>query len=250
MNHSAWKDIVNRSQFDNLPLITGCIFGVLVMATLRDFVNGRELTANWMYLIEFGTPLCGFGIWIAAISGVFPVQQSQNVAVLSLLCIGTKACMATTLWYPGQTPDTVMLTLFGAGVTLLSFRHALIFQAMILGIWLLPNALELGFGATLPGILFCLAGAGAGHVILNRRIAALHNVFELKHRVETLESILPMCSGCKKTCDDNGSWVSIESYIETREEGTIISHGLCPECKEKHYGDYLRSLQLRDQQQN
>lgn len=219
------------------------------MATLRDFVNGRELTANWMFLIEFGCPVIGLTIWVAAISGIVPVQHSQNVAALSLLSIGSKACMATTLWYPGQTPDTVMLTLFGAGITLLSIPHVLFLQGILFAIWLLPNAIEIGIGASMPGIIFCLVGAGAGHVILNRRIAALHNVFDLKHRVETLESILPMCSGCKKTRDENGSWMSIESYIEAHEEGTIISHGLCPDCKEKHYGDYLRNLELRSQEQ-
>lgn len=245
MNKSIWHGIVNRSQHENLPLITGCIFGVLVMATIRDFVNGREIAATWIYFIAYGTPVAGLAIWIAAFTGIVPVRHSQNVAVLSILCIGVRAAMATTLWYDGETPDTVMLTLFGAGLAVLSFPHLFIVQGLIFLIWLIPALLEFGLRVTLPNVLFSLAGAGAGFIILNRRIAVLRDVFELKHRVETLESILPMCSGCKKTRDESGNWRSIESYIEAHEEGTVISHGLCPDCKEKHYGDHLRSLQQK-----
>lgn len=249
MKKSIWKDIVNRTQYENLPLITGCIFGVLVMATMRDLVNQRDLTAGWMYVIEFGCPALSLGIWIASFSGIVSSQQSQNVATLSLLCIGVKASMATTNWYPGETPDTVMLTLFAAGVAMLSFRHVIIAQSLIFLLWLTPTLLDFGFSATFANILFCLAGAGVGLIILDRRIANLRNILALEHRVETLESILPMCSGCKKTRDENGNWMSVESYIEAQEEGTLITHSLCPDCKEKHYGDHLRNLQRRQEKE-
>ena len=248
MNTSIWRDIVNRTQYENLPLVTGCVFAVLVMATMRDFLNGRELTAAWMYLIEYGAPIFTLGIWIAAFSGIIPSRHSQNFAVLSLLTIGTKAAMASTLWYPGEPPDTVMLTLLAAGVCLLSIPHALALQGSVFLIWLIPALLEFGFQATIPNILFCFAGAGVGFIILNRRIATLHGILKLEHRVETLESILPMCSGCKKTRDESGNWMSVESYIEAQEEGTVISHGLCPDCKEKHYGEHLRNLEMHKQQ--
>ena len=61
-------------------------------------------------------------------------------------------------------------------------------------------------------------------------------------RINTLESLLPICSHCKKIRkpasdpDDQKSWEEVESYISMKTE-TMFSHGICPECIEKHYTD-------------
>lgn len=62
---------------------------------------------------------------------------------------------------------------------------------------------------------------------------------ELTEEVEILSGLLPICSFCKKIRDDKQEWQPIESYISKRSEASF-SHGLCPECAEKHYGEYLR----------
>jgi len=60
-----------------------------------------------------------------------------------------------------------------------------------------------------------------------------------KFIIKTLGSILPICSGCKKVREDDGSWTSIEEYIEDR-SGTEFSHGLCPECAKRLYPQYYK----------
>ena len=56
----------------------------------------------------------------------------------------------------------------------------------------------------------------------------------------TLESILPICSNCKKIRKTDSdpeqmdSWQSIESNI-TQKTTTKFSHGICPECLSKLY---------------
>jgi hypothetical protein len=62
---------------------------------------------------------------------------------------------------------------------------------------------------------------------------------ELEREVDMLEGILPVCSFCKKIRDEQDVWHPIENYITERSEA-VFSHGLCPECEEKHYGDFLR----------
>ncbi|MBL7996520.1 hypothetical protein JNM05_14230 [bacterium] len=62
---------------------------------------------------------------------------------------------------------------------------------------------------------------------------------ELTQEVEILSGLLPICSFCKKIRDDKQQWQPIESYISKRSEASF-SHGLCPDCAEKHYGKYLR----------
>ncbi len=54
--------------------------------------------------------------------------------------------------------------------------------------------------------------------------------------VRTLKGMLPICSGCKKIRDDKGYWNHLEEYIE-RHSDALFSHGLCPSCEAKFYGD-------------
>ena len=58
--------------------------------------------------------------------------------------------------------------------------------------------------------------------------------------IRKLESLLPICSNCKKIRlenhdpHDQKSWVAVEEYFENRRE-ISFTHGLCPECIEKLY---------------
>lgn len=62
---------------------------------------------------------------------------------------------------------------------------------------------------------------------------------ELERELNILEGILPVCSFCKKIRDESSIWHPMENFITARSEASF-SHGLCPECKERQYGDFLR----------
>ncbi len=62
---------------------------------------------------------------------------------------------------------------------------------------------------------------------------------ELEKEVHILRGILPICSFCKKIRDKDEKWVALEDYITVHSEAEF-SHGLCPECVEKHYPDYFK----------
>ena len=57
-------------------------------------------------------------------------------------------------------------------------------------------------------------------------------------KVKLLSGMLPICSSCKRIRDTKGNWFQIESYIRDRSEAEF-SHGLCSECAEKLYPQYL-----------
>ncbi|WDP89918.1 MAG: PAS domain S-box protein [Desulfobacter sp.] len=75
-------------------------------------------------------------------------------------------------------------------------------------------------------------------------------VGELKQALEkvtTLSGLLPICASCKKIRDDKGYWSQIESYIQKYSE-VEFSHGMCPECSDKLYGDqdwYIKMKQKK-----
>jgi len=64
---------------------------------------------------------------------------------------------------------------------------------------------------------------------LQDRINALEEA--LAH-IKRLQGLLPICSYCKRICDDQKFWQPIEVYI-TEHSDAEFSHGVCPECREK-----------------
>ena len=59
---------------------------------------------------------------------------------------------------------------------------------------------------------------------------------QLRQRVRLLEGILPICSGCKSIRDEHNNWVQLEGYI-TAHSTAQFSHGLCPQCFRRFYGE-------------
>ncbi len=66
-----------------------------------------------------------------------------------------------------------------------------------------------------------------------RIIAELRKALD---NIKTLKGLLPICAGCKKIRDDQGYWNQIEKYIEHHSD-VSFSHGICPECENRLYGD-------------
>lgn len=84
-----------------------------------------------------------------------------------------------------------------------------------------------------------------GYVLLIAYIAKQKK--ELEREVDILEGILPVCSFCKKIRDEHDVWQPMENYISERSEASF-SHGFCPECGEKHYGEALRRRKAKTTQ--
>ena len=60
--------------------------------------------------------------------------------------------------------------------------------------------------------------------------------------VKTLSGLLPICANCKKIRNDKGYWDQIEGYIQKHSDAQF-THGICPECAEKFYGDlYFKKI--------
>jgi DNA-binding response OmpR family regulator len=63
---------------------------------------------------------------------------------------------------------------------------------------------------------------------LGERVRELESALS---RVRQLQSLLPICSYCKKIRDDQNYWQQVENYISSH-AGVQFSHGICPECFE------------------
>jgi nitrate/nitrite-specific signal transduction histidine kinase len=67
------------------------------------------------------------------------------------------------------------------------------------------------------------------------RTRALETALE---KVQVLSGMLPICSACKKIRNDEGYWQQVEQFVEMHTSARF-THGLCPECGIKLYGDIL-----------
>ncbi len=68
---------------------------------------------------------------------------------------------------------------------------------------------------------------------LAARLTVAERILGLREELHALEGLLPICSYCKRIRDADGGYGSLERYIEQR-SGAEFSHGICPDCYEKH----------------
>lgn len=94
-----------------------------------------------------------------------------------------------------------------------------------------------------------LARVRVGERMIQLENQLQNRVHELEHamaHIKRLQGILPICMFCHRIRDDEESWQRIEQYIMENSDAQI-SHGLCPDCFEKHYPDlYEKSLESED----
>ncbi len=78
--------------------------------------------------------------------------------------------------------------------------------------------------------------------LLNERNRALmlekQNLEDALAHIKTLSGLLPICASCKRIRDDKGYWNQLEKYFSEHSD-LLFSHGICPECLEKLYRDYM-----------
>ncbi len=68
---------------------------------------------------------------------------------------------------------------------------------------------------------------------------------DASQNIKKLQGMLPICSSCKKIRDDKGYWNQIESYIKQHSDAEF-SHGICPDCAQKLYGEFYKSRNDKD----
>lgn len=77
------------------------------------------------------------------------------------------------------------------------------------------------------------------HLIDREKEQLLKDLKKALEKVKVLSGLLPICCSCKKIRDDKGYWNQIEVYIRDHSDAEF-SHGLCPDCAKKLYGDYVK----------
>ena len=65
-------------------------------------------------------------------------------------------------------------------------------------------------------------------------------------RIRRLESLLPICSYCKRIRDKNDDWTQLEIYLN-RHAQADFSHGICPTCLSRLDEDGYLTVPAREE---
>jgi DNA-binding response OmpR family regulator len=68
---------------------------------------------------------------------------------------------------------------------------------------------------------------------LRARLTVAERILGLRHELNQLESLLPICAYCKRIRNERNEWETLDSYLQRRFD-TQLSHGICPDCYAKH----------------
>jgi len=63
------------------------------------------------------------------------------------------------------------------------------------------------------------------------RLLVAERIIKFTSEIKQLQTLLPICSYCKKIRNDSNYWRQIETYI-TETTGSSFTHGICPTCYE------------------
>lgn len=53
--------------------------------------------------------------------------------------------------------------------------------------------------------------------------------------LKKVQEVIPVCMHCERIRGDDATWGKLVEYL--RSNSIFVSHGLCPECMESHYGE-------------
>jgi sigma-B regulation protein RsbU (phosphoserine phosphatase) len=73
------------------------------------------------------------------------------------------------------------------------------------------------------------------------RLRVAERILKYATTIQDLESMLPICSYCKKVRDDNNYWQQVETYLSNR-TNTSFSHSICPSCYKKEVEPQLEKI--------
>lgn len=141
--------------------------------------------------------------------------------------------------------------LLSFGITTMGVRRLITFIELLSGelkhspeigyeiVGLVGSAIMLGGIVFIKPIFLSLATAE------RQQRESVEELQDALSQVKLLSGYLPICASCKKIRDDKGYWNQIESYIHDHSEAEF-SHGICPDCAKKLYGEYADTMFKED----
>ncbi|OGR97717.1 MAG: hypothetical protein A2V88_03350 [Elusimicrobia bacterium RBG_16_66_12] len=72
---------------------------------------------------------------------------------------------------------------------------------------------------------------------LRLRLRAAKRLLSVANRLSELEGIIPICAHCRRLRGEGDSYQQMEAYFQKHHSGLVFSHGICPDCLSKNFGE-------------
>lgn len=79
---------------------------------------------------------------------------------------------------------------------------------------------------------------------LAARLLVAQRIVGVQNHVRQLETIMSVCSYCKRVRTERNQWVGMEDYVAQRYQA-LPSHTYCPECYARHVLPELQSMGIK-----
>jgi K+-sensing histidine kinase KdpD len=174
-----------------------------------------------MYAVVIGS--------VAAAAAITWLLRPHIQIAVSIVFLGA---VIVSAWYGGTKAGLV-----AAGLSILSFE--LLFHHT-------PETIEDPTTWAVRTIMFVAVSLlisyfeGQLRDALEQVEAANGKLRDTLDHVRRLESLLPICAGCKRIRDKEGKWLVFERYLNDA-TGTKFTHGLCPACYREYGGEDISS---------
>jgi MASE6 len=211
---------------------------------LADFILGMTITSSLFWLRKTQNPkhVAFFGVFIAFCYFLFLVAYGGE----------NGSAFVWSFVFP-------LMSIFLLG-GLIGFVASTIFLILTIVIFILGHQVSSFLFYSTDLIIrfisaFCMVTLLAvimeqARVLVQRKL--LNANLKLKKslkEVKTLTGLLPICANCKDIRDDKGYWSQLEEYVQQHSDAQF-SHGICPQCSDKLYGDQEWYIQMKKEDQS
>lgn len=220
----------------------GVVCPVILVALLLTWWPGFGRV--WQPVLAAAVAVSGAAIVVMTVVAPPPYNYTYYAGLILVLVFGYTVSRLRFLW-----------------ATLVGWLIVVLYEAAACWLVETPTAVLVGNSffficTNVLGMIACYSGeyhARRSHWLLHlleverERVQASHReltekIEELgreREQVRVLQGLIPICAHCKRIRDDKGYWNQLESYIRAHSHAEF-SHGICPECTEKYYGEYLK----------
>jgi len=177
---------------------------------------------------------CTFGLFASANPNTYSTVFVWNALgpIFAFYLLGKRWGLAVSAIFLSLA-TALFLWSHTSGKNALPFFSFLNMAVLLLGVTMLTLYYEITRSETEEALVKDIAERERAEREKEKLIKKLQDALA---EVETLSGLLPMCSSCKKVRDDKGYWNQIDAYIQQHSRAQF-SHGICPECAEKLYGE-------------
>jgi hypothetical protein len=213
------QQMVNMVAFENL-LTARLAFIAVSCATI--LLLQRPLKAQLRTWILFGWVLCGAAL-IGVISSTRPSIFFAGQALVTNFVL-----MLVYLVVPLILPMQILaaLAITATDLWLLFNRHMDIHPVV-------RRAMVIAY--VLTNVIGAYTSRNRNHLsreqfqMLERQIQLNQELEEALEEVRTLRGMLPICSHCRRICNEQGAWEPLDAYVRSHSQADF-THGICPEC--------------------